>query len=113
MSNFVTVRTDKLEYKIGERVQIEIRNDSNGIVNFPNGGYGLEINLKDSIVWSLNGPDVLTPLEPGKSRTVEWDQKNGDNKQVLPELYVASVKYYASQQGDLLNSTKEFQVINY
>ncbi|HEY7777500.1 MAG TPA: hypothetical protein VIA09_03075 [Nitrososphaeraceae archaeon] len=113
MSNFVTVETDKSRYKIGELVQIEIKNISDEVINFINGGFGLEINLKDSIVWSLIGPDVLTPLRPNESKTVEWNQINNDNEQVPPEQYLASVKYFAPGASDLLNSFKEFEIVNY
>ena len=113
MSNLVTVRTDKPQYKKGEMVHIKISNDSDKDVNFINAGFGLEINHQDYIVWSLDGPEVLTPLESGKSRTVEWNQSNRDGKQVEAGKYIASVKYYASQKTELLYSTKEFEIIYY
>ena len=113
MSSLVNVRTDKSQYKKGETVQIKISNDSDKVVNFIDAGFGLEINHQDSIVWSLDGAEVLTPLEAGESRTVEWNQHSRDDEQVPAGKYVASVKYYASQKTELLNSTKEFEIIDY
>lgn len=113
MFSLVGIKTDKLQYKKGERVQIKISNDSDEVVNFINAGFGLEIFHQDSVVWSLAAADVLTPLEPGRSKTLEWNQRNGDDKQVPAGKYVASVKYYASQKTDLLNSTKEFDIVDY
>ena len=113
MLSLVTVRTDKLQYKKGEMVQINISNDSDKVVNFVNTGFGLEINHNDNIVWSLVGAEVLTPLDSGESRSVEWNQRSRDNEQVPAGKYVASVKYYASQKTELLNSTKEFEIANY
>ena len=113
MPALASINTDKPNYKIGEMVQFKISNTSDEVINFINAGFGFEINLQDSIVWSLGGADVLTPLEPGQSRTVEWNQHNQDDEQVSAGKYLASVKYYASQATDLLNSTKEFEIIDY
>jgi hypothetical protein len=113
MSSLVSVRLDKSQYKKGEIVQIKISNDTDKVVHFIDDGYGLEINHQDNIVWSLDGAEVLTPLDSGESRTVEWNQHNRDNEQVPAGKYVASVKYYASEKTELLNSTKEFEIINY
>ena len=113
MSSLVGVKTDKPQYKKGETVQIIVSNDSYEVVNFIDAGFGLEIFYQDSVVWSLAAAGVLTPLEPGQSKTLEWNQRNRDDKQVEAGKYVASVKYYASQKTDLLNSTKEFVIVDY
>jgi hypothetical protein len=111
MDDYVKLQTDKPTYKLEEKVQIQITNTSNQPVNFPDGGYGLELFDKNKkIVWSLDGPEVLTPLEGGKSKTFEWNQQDRNNKQVPEGNYIASVKYYLPQNKNLLTATTEFEI---
>jgi hypothetical protein len=80
-------------------VQIKISNDSDEVVNFIHAGFGLEITEKNgNIVWSFDGPEVLTSLESGESKTVEWNQRNRDDEQVPAGKYIASVKYYTPKK---------------
>ena len=113
MNNYVTIHTDKPIYKLEEKVQIQITNTSNQTVNFPDVGYGLEIFDKNKkIVWSLDGPEVITPLEGGKSKTVEWNQHDRNNERVPEGNYIASVKYYPPQNNSLLTASTEFEIIS-
>ena len=111
MNDYVALKTDKPKYKLEEKVQIKITNTSNQTVNFPDGGYGLEIfDNNKKIIWSLDGPRVLTPLEGDNSNTIEWNQQDRNNKQVPEGHYIVSVKYFPPKNNSLQTASTEFEI---
>ncbi len=88
----VAIHTDKPTYKIGDIVNITTINTGTDPLTFPNAVLGLTIQNTDSHEkYSLLSAQVITVLDSGGTKFVNWDQKDSNGQQVGPGKYTASI----------------------
>jgi hypothetical protein len=82
--------TNKKTYKPGETVVITLKNNGKSTLEFSDSTLGLTIqNTKTHQKVGIFGSQVMSELKPGESKTVQWDQKSVDGKQVQSGTYNA------------------------
>jgi hypothetical protein len=80
--------TNKKMYKPGEIVAITLKNNGNSTLEFSDSTLGLIIqNTKTHQKTGIFGSQVMSELKPGESKTVQWNQKDVDGKQVQSGTY--------------------------
>jgi inhibitor of cysteine peptidase len=78
VGNILQLTTDKPEYGRGETVTFTATNHGSEGLIFPGSALGMEIMNQDTgDLYSVIGTAALTPMEPGESRQVTW-QDTGD-----------------------------------
>jgi uncharacterized cupredoxin-like copper-binding protein len=91
------ITSNKQTYKPGESVVITIKNNGKYPLEFPDSLLGLTIqNTKTQQKAGLLGSQVMSELKPNQSKTIQWDQKDIDGKQVQPGTYNAQTSLTAS-----------------
>jgi hypothetical protein len=82
--------TNKKTYKPGETVVITLKNSGKRTLEFSDSTLGLTIqNTKSHQKAGMLGSQVMSELKPDESKTVQWDQKDLDGKQVQVGTYNA------------------------
>ncbi|WP_162477553.1 hypothetical protein [Nitrososphaera sp. AFS] len=82
--------TNKKTYKPGETVVITVKNNGKSTLEFPDSTLGLTIqNTRTHQQAGMLGSQVMSELKPGESKTVQWDQKDYDGKEVQAGTYNA------------------------
>jgi len=82
--------TNKKSYKPGETVIITLKNNGKSTLEFSDSTLGLMIqNTTTHQKAGMLGSQVMSELKPGESKTVQWDQKDVDGKQVQAGTYNA------------------------
>lgn len=98
------ITTDKRTYSKGATVNITVRNGSYHAIKFPNSTLGLIIeNVNTGQKAGLIGIQVISELKPLESRSIKWDQKDTDAKQVESGIYQAKISSISN------NTSKERQ----
>jgi hypothetical protein len=86
------ITTDKQAYRSGEIVKIEIKNDGNQTLIFPDVSLGLIIkNIDTGKTYGLPAAQVMTDLEPNEKKLLEWNQGDFEGDEVETGNYDASV----------------------
>lgn len=99
------ITTDKRTYFKGETVNITVRNGSYHAIKFPNSILGLIIeNVNTGRKAGLTGVQMISELKPLESRSIKWDQKDTEVKQVKPGIYQAKISSISN------NTSKERQI---
>ncbi len=102
----VAIHTDKPTYKTGDIVNITIINTGTEPLTFPNAILGLTIQNADSHEkFSLLSAPVVTVLDSGGTKSVQWDQKDSNGQQVGTGNYTASIS------TGLLTANKTFSIL--
>src|ERR671930_37382 len=92
-SNVLVITTNKAIYKIGEPVIIIVKNIGGEMLTFPNSALGLEIqNTNSGQTYNVTAAQVITELEPGASKTITWNQEDGNSNNVPTGDYTATVR---------------------
>jgi hypothetical protein len=87
----IGIVTDKRTYAPGELVNITIRNIGTEPLTFPNAALGLRIeNTKTHEEYPLLTAQVITTLDSGGKKSVNWDQTDSSGKNVRPGNYTAT-----------------------
>lgn len=87
----IDMTTDKNVYTPGEVVNITIRNIGTEPLTFPNAALGLRIeNSKTHEKYPLLSAQVITTLDSGGKKSVNWDQTDSSGKNVQAGNYTAS-----------------------
>jgi FtsP/CotA-like multicopper oxidase with cupredoxin domain len=82
--------TNKKTYKPGETVTITLKNNGKSTLEFSDSSLGLTIqNMKTHQKAGMFGSQVMSEIKPGGSKTIQWDQKDYDGKQVQSGTYNA------------------------
>lgn len=90
----VTVKADKEQYKVGEKVKIIVKNEGPSDATFLSASLGLIIrDDQNRVVFAFVGAQVLTTLKAGESREFEWNQKDGKGEAVESGAYTATVVF--------------------
>ena len=91
------ITSNKQTYKPGVSVVITIKNNGKYPLEFPDSLLGLTIqNTKTQQKAGLLGSQVMSELKPNQLKTIQWDQKDIEGKQVQPGTYNAQTSLRAS-----------------
>lgn len=88
-------------YKLGETVVITLKNNGKSTLEFSDSTLGLTIqNTKTHQKAGMLGSQVMSELQPGESKTLQWDQKDYDGKQVQAGTYNARTSSAADENSN-------------
>jgi flagellar hook assembly protein FlgD len=92
-SNVLVITTNKAIYSIGEPVIITVKNIGKEMLTFPDSALGLQIqNTNTGQIYKIAAAQVLTELEPEASKTITWNQEDGNGNNVPTGDYTATVQ---------------------
>jgi len=90
--NSVSIVTEKIDFKKGEEMKLQIINSGTTLLVFSDASYGLKITgLSGILMYSPIAAQVVSELEPGDEIIFSWDQIKNDGSPVLEGLYKISV----------------------
>ena len=90
--NSVSIVTEKIDFKKGEEMKLQIINSGTTPLVFSDASYGLKITgLSGILMYSPIAAQVVSELEPGDEIIFSWDQIKNDGSPVLEGLYKISV----------------------
>ena len=99
-SGVLVITTDEARYRIGEPVTITVRNIGDDTLTFPNSATGLKIqNTNTGQLYNIAAAQVTTELEPEASRTITWNQEDGNGNNVPTGDYTATVQTISSSSS--------------
>ena len=102
----VSIVTEKLDFKIGEDINIKIINSGTTPLIFTDASYGLKITgLSGILMYSPEAGQVLSTLEPGNEIVFSWDQIKNDGDVTLEGLYKISTSAIDSSGNKVEKST--------
>jgi flagellar hook assembly protein FlgD len=92
-SNVLAITTNKAIYSIGEPVLITVKNIGKEVLTFSDSALGLQIqNTNTGQTYHVIAAQVLTDLEPEASKTITWNQEDGNGNNVPAGGYTAAVQ---------------------
>ena len=84
----LSIITEKMDFSLGENIQIKIINTGTTPLVFSDASYGLQIvGLDGRILYSPIAAQVISTLEPKEEQTFVWDQTKNDGEQVIEGRY--------------------------
>ncbi|HXV51576.1 MAG TPA: hypothetical protein VD689_05555 [Nitrosopumilaceae archaeon] len=92
----LSIITEKMDFSLGENIQITIINTGSKPLTFSDASYGLQVvGLDGRILYSPIAAQVVSILEPKEERTFVWDQIKNDGGQVIEGRYkiISSANY--------------------
>jgi flagellar hook assembly protein FlgD len=96
----LVITTNEASYRIGEPVTITIKNIGDETLTFPNSAMGLKIqNTNTGQIYNIAAAEVTTELEPGESRTLTWNQNDGNGNSIPAGDYTATVQSISSSSS--------------
>jgi hypothetical protein len=100
------ITTDKQAYRLGEIVKIEIKNNGNQTLIFPDASLGLIIkNIDTGKTYGLLAAQVMTDLEPNEKKLLEWNQGDFEG-----EEEVETGNYDASVISGSISANTNFRI---
>jgi hypothetical protein len=112
-SSVLVITTNEARYRVGEPVTITVKNIGDQTLTFPNSAMGLKIqNMNTGQVYSVAATQVTTELEPGASRTLTWNQEDGNGNNVPAGDYTATVQGISpSSSAQNVSAQVSFEII--
>ena len=102
----ISVVTEKIDFKIGEEIKIQIVNSGTIPMFFSDASYGIRITtLSGGLLYSPVSVQMISQLEPGDEIEFSWDQIKNDGDAVLEGLYKISAKAVDKQGNQVKKST--------
>ena len=102
----ISVVTEKIDFKIGEEIKIQIVNSGTIPMFFSDASYGIRITtLSGGLLYSPVAVQMISQLEPGDEIEFSWDQTKNDGDAVLEGLYKISAKAVDKQGNQVKKST--------
>lgn len=84
----LTILPQKLNYHIGESVNIRIVNSGTTTLTFSDSSYGLRILALDgTVIYSPISSQVVSTLNPQEEKTFVWDQIKTDGSKIFEGRY--------------------------
>ena len=84
----LSIVTEKINYKIGEDINIKIVNSGTIPLTFSDSSYGLRIiGLDGRILYSPQSAQVISTLQPKEEKMFVWDQTKSDGEKVIDGRY--------------------------
>jgi hypothetical protein len=87
----ISVHTEKQDYKLGEKILIQIVNSGTSDIVFSD--LGLRIRALDGTVFFSTALDGLR-LAPKQQHVFEWDQQKNDNSKIIEGRYIVDLTAY-------------------
>jgi hypothetical protein len=111
VNNGLEIWTDKNTFEPGETIIVTVKNNGTQPLTFPDAALGLMIiNVETKDSFSFIAAQVLTLLQPGESKSIEWDQRGFDGIQVKQGEYRVSVKTIPDQKLSPIGVYSQFQI---
>jgi len=84
----LSIVTEKINYKIGEDINIKIVNSGTIPLTFSDSSYGLRIiGLDGRILYSPQSAQVISTLQPKEEKMFVWDQTKSNGEKVIGGRY--------------------------
>jgi uncharacterized cupredoxin-like copper-binding protein len=110
-SNDLIITTNEARYRVGEPVTITVKNIGDETLTFPNSAMGLKIqNMNTGQMYSVVATQVTTELGPGESRTLTWNQVDGNGNNVPAGDYTATVQGILSSSSQSVSAQVSFEI---
>jgi uncharacterized cupredoxin-like copper-binding protein len=110
-SSFLVITTNEARYRVGEPVTITVKNIGDQTLTFPNSAAGLKIqNTNTEQMYGVAAAQVTTELEPGASRTLTWNQEDGNGNNVPAGDYIATVQGISSSSAQSVSAQVSFEI---
>ncbi|HEX2472797.1 MAG TPA: hypothetical protein VHJ59_08605 [Nitrososphaera sp.] len=110
-SSVLVITTNEARYRIGEPVTITVKNISDETLTFPDSGVGLKIqNMNTGQIYNVVAAQVTTELESGASRTITWNQEDGNGNNVPTGDYTATVQTISSSSAQSVSAQVSFEI---
>jgi hypothetical protein len=107
------VKVNKNRFVAGETVIITVKNNGVETLTFPDSALGLMIqNVVTKERFGFFAAQVLTPLKPGESKSIKWDQRGLDGTQADMGAYTVSVSTIPDQNLSPLSADSHFEIEN-
>jgi len=104
--NSVSIVTEKIDFKKGEEMKLQIINSGTTTLVFSDASYGLKITgLSGILMYSPITAQVVSELEPGDEIIFSWDQIKNDGNPVLEGLYKITVNGVDKEENIVEKST--------
>ena len=111
INNILELGANKITYRPGETVVITVKNNGAESLTFPDAAMGLLIeNVDTKESFGFIAAQVLTLLQPGQSKSIEWDQRGHDGIQANEGEYKVSVTTIPDQSLPSLSAYSHFQI---
>jgi archaellum component FlaG (FlaF/FlaG flagellin family) len=111
INNILELEPDKITYRPGETVVVTVKNNGAESLTFPDAALGLLIeNVDTKEIFGFIAAQVLTLLQPGQSKSIEWDQRGHDGTQADEGEYKVSVTTVPDQTLPSLSAYSRFQI---
>jgi len=111
VNNGLEIWTNKNTYEPGETIIITVKNNGAQPLTFPDAAFGLMIiNVETKESFSFIAAQVLTLLQLGQSKSIEWNQRGLDGIQVKEGEYRVSVKTIPDQKIPAISVYSQFQI---
>ena len=102
----ISIVTEKFDFKKSDLIKIKIVNSGTVPLVFSDTAYGLRITgLSGILMYSPNGTETVSHLEPGADVELYWDQIKDDGEPALEGLYKISARGMDNVGNDIEKST--------
>jgi len=105
----ISIVTEKIDFELGEQINIKIVNSGTIPLTFPDASYGLKVTGLDGVLfYTPIAAQVISTLEPKEEKTFVWNQKRMDDSDLLEGFYKIVVEGFDHEN----NKVKKSIVIN-
>ena len=105
----ISIVTEKIDFELGEQIQIKLINSGTIPLTFPDTSYGLKVTGLDGVLYyTPMAAQVISTLEPKEEKTFVWTQKKMDGSDSLEGIYKIVVEGFDHEN----NKVKKSIVIN-
>ena len=99
-SNVLMITTNEARYRIGEPVTITVKNIGDETLTFSDSALGLKFqNTNTGQMYGVASAKVMTELIPEASKTLTWNQQDGNGNNVPAGDYTATVQTISSSSS--------------
>jgi len=92
-STDLVITSNEARYRIGEPVTITVKNIGDGTLTFSDSALTLRFqNINTGQIYGIPTTRVITELVPGASKTLTWNQQDGNGNNVPAGDYTAMVQ---------------------
>jgi flagellar hook assembly protein FlgD len=112
-SNVLMITTNEARYRIGEPVTITVKNIGDETLTFSDSALGLKFqNTNTGQMYGVASAKVMTELIPEASKTLTWNQQDGNGNNVPAGDYTATVQAISSSSSSQSVSAQvNFEII--
>ena len=105
----ISIVTEKIDFKLGEKIYIKIVNSGTVPLTFSDASYGLQVTGLDGILYYTPiAAQLISTLEPKEEKTFVWEQERMDGSDSLEGRYKIMVEGFDHEN----NTVKKSIVIN-